>query len=567
MSSVIKELREKGVLEVPPVLNTGFISKMFLIKKPDGGVRPIFDLRGLNAYVATKHFQLISQTDVAESLQDNDWMVKIDLQQAYFHVPIAETHRRFLRVVYNQEVLQLTALPFGLSSAPRTFAALSNWIAELLRSRGIRLLVYLDDYLLVNQDRDTLVTQVAETLRVLESLGWHVNYQKSVLQPCQELEYLGILWNTQSKTMALPIKKQLRIKQTVSGILRKKRTSLREMQRVLGLLNFANLTTPKGRLHCRRMQMFLRSYSQGHPRVKRELPEIVLQDLSWWERAIDHSVVPLYKKEVTHFLVTDAADAGWGAYLNGKYLSGRWSQKQRHWHSNLKEMFAVYATVKQQQSHLRHAHILVQSDNRTLVAHIRKEGGTRSIALLELTMRVLEMIERLNITLSAAYLPGRYNGIADRLSRNRPVPEWHLLPQASEAIFQRWGVPDIDLFASQKTAVVSRYVTWDSGDGSAVFYDAFSRPWQFKLAWVFPPPSLMPRVLRHLNTAQGTYIVVAPRWTQCFWLTDLQSRALVNPIQIEDLQNNLIDLTTGQNPPQIEKLELLAWMVGGGRGR
>lgn len=126
MDSIIQELKVKGVLELPPVLNGGFISKMFLIKKPDGGVRPIFDLRGLNAHVKTKHFQLISQADVTEFLQDNDWLVKIDLQQAYFHVPIAEAHRRFLRVVYNQEVLQLTALPFGLSSAPRAFAALSN---------------------------------------------------------------------------------------------------------------------------------------------------------------------------------------------------------------------------------------------------------------------------------------------------------------------------------------------------------------------------------------------------------------------------------------------------------
>lgn len=139
----------------------------------------------------------------------------------------------------------------------------------------------------------------------------------------------------------------------------------------------------------------------------------------------------------------------------------------------------MYGAISRQQRFLQNAHILVQSDNRTLVAYIRNEGGTRSLALLELTIKLLELTERLNVMLSAAYLPGRYNGIADRLSRNRPVPEWHLLPPASEVVFRIWGVPDVDLFASRETAVVDRYVTWDSRDGSAIFYDAFSRPWNF----------------------------------------------------------------------------------------
>lgn len=264
-------------------------------------------------------------------------------------------------------------------------------------------------------------------------------------------------------------------------------------------------------------------------------------------------------------MTTDAADAGWGAHLNEKYITGKWSMHQRSWHSNVKELFAVYSAISRHQMLLQNAHILVQSDNRTLVAYIRNEGGTRSLALLELTTRLLELTKRLNVTLSAAYLPGRYNGIADRLSRNRPVPEWHLLPPASEAVFRLWGVPNIDLFASKETAIVDHYVTWDSRDGSAIFYDAFSRVWNFELAWVFPPPNLIPRVLRQLNAATGIYIVIAPHWTQCFWLPDLKARALAEPVPIENLHKNLIDLTTGRSPPQVEKLELLAWKVGGGK--
>ncbi|KAI5647002.1 reverse transcriptase (RNA-dependent DNA polymerase) domain-containing protein [Phthorimaea operculella] len=567
MSKMIQDLKDKGILEKPLTLDAGFHSRMFLVKKSDGGLRPIFDLRELNRHVATRHFQLISQTDVADFLQHKDWMVKIDLHQAYFHLPISEAHRRFLRVIYNGEVLQLTALPFRLSSAPRTFAAISNWVAELLRASGIRLLVYLDDFLLVNQVQSTLINQVSETLRILEDLGWYVNYQKSILEPSQEVEYLGLTWNTQDSTRSLPLKKVDKIKLLTTELLERKSCTLKELQRLLGMLNFATLTTPKGRLHCRRFQIFLRGFRQRRPRERRDLPRLVCQEIVWWWNAINDSTVALSRPEVTHFLTTDAADAGWGAHLNGLYLSGKWALSQRRWHSNMKEMFAVYGAINRQRQFLKDAHILVQSDNRTLVAHIRNEGGTRSLALLSLTTKLLELTENLNITLSAAYLPGRYNGIADRLSRNRPVPEWHLLPPATEAVFREWGVPDIDFFASRDTAVVPQYVTWDSRDGSAVFCDAFSRPWNFRLGWVFPPPNLIPRVLNHLNKSQGIYIVIAPHWTQCYWLADLEARALAPPLEIKDLQQHLLDVTTGRHPPQVERLELIAWKIGAGQRR
>lgn len=567
MTNIISQLKQQKILETPPIINPGFLCHMFLVNKSDGGIRPIFDLRRLNLFVATKHFQLISQVDIRNFLQMNDWSVKIDIHQAYFHLPIAETHRRFLRIFYNNELLQLTALPFGLSSAPKMFATVSNWIAEILRARGFRILVYLDDFLLVNQDQQTLVSQVAETLSLLKTLGWHVNYNKSILEPSHEVEYLGLIWNTQENKIKLPGKKAMKIKLIISKLLKFKNSSLREMQSLLGLLNFANYTVSKGRLHCRRMQLFLKQFQQNRPRERNNLSVQVQQDLGWWLKVVEHSSSPIIKPKVTHFFTTDAADAGWGAQLNNKYLSGKWATYQKPWHSNMKELYAVFAAIHSQRMTLKEAHILIQSDNRTLVSYIRNEGGTRSLGLLKLTTRLLKLIQSLGITLSANYLPGRINEIADRLSRGRKLPEWHLLPQATEALFKEWGTPDVDLFASKASNVVPRYVTLDSADCTAIFCDAFSRQWDFQLGWAFPPPSLIPRVLAHLNSAKGTYILIAPQWTKCFWLPDVRTRAIGEPLPIKNLRKVLIDLTTGTCPPQVDKLSLLAWKIGGGLSR
>ncbi|CAG9138738.1 unnamed protein product [Plutella xylostella] len=62
-------------------------------------------------------------------------------------------------------------------------------------------------------------------------------------------------------------------------------------------------------------------------------------------------------------------------------------------------------------------------------------------------------------------------------------------------------------------------VSEEANDTQSQFVDAFSRKWEFKLGWIFPPPSMIPRVLHHLNDSKGTYLLVAPVWEKPHWYT------------------------------------------------
>ena len=159
----------------------------------------------------------------------------------------------------------------------------------------------------------------------------------------------------------------------------------------------------------------------------------------------------------------------------------------------------------------------------------------------------------------------RYNGIADRLSRAKPLPEWNLLPHATKKIFAKWSESDVDFFASADSAVVKPYVSRDSSDQHAIFIDAFSQPWHCKLGWLFPPPCLIPRVLAHLKKCKGEFLLVAPKWDQTFWMSDLSNRSKEQPLTIQNLETVLIDPTTSQPPQQVELLTLQVWIIGGGR--
>ena len=87
---------------------------------------------------------------------------------------------------------EFRCLPFGIVSAPRDFTRLVKPIVGLLRRLGVRLVIYLDDVILLNQDYQRLLRE-ARTLEVLlESLGFLVNMKKSVLVPVKWSGFSGL---------------------------------------------------------------------------------------------------------------------------------------------------------------------------------------------------------------------------------------------------------------------------------------------------------------------------------------------------------------------------------------
>ncbi|XP_062279213.1 uncharacterized protein LOC133984014 [Scomber scombrus] len=105
----------------PPVTTRGFHSTYFLVKKKDGGLRPILDLRGLNRFLKALRFHMLSTSEVLRTVARGEWFTSIDLKDEYFHVHIAPHHRQFLRFAFQGRHFQFRVLPFGLSLSPLVF--------------------------------------------------------------------------------------------------------------------------------------------------------------------------------------------------------------------------------------------------------------------------------------------------------------------------------------------------------------------------------------------------------------------------------------------------------------
>ena len=185
----------------------------------------------------------------------NDFLVKIDLKDAYLTVPIWENHRKFLRFQWGHETLEFSSLPFGVSVAPRIFTKLMKTPIGLLRRLGCRLIVYLDDILLMNQSAEGLKKDQDLTIHILTSLGFIINYKKSVLDPSHCQEFLGFRVNSQEMTLSLPQHKIKDIKNICQKCLNQTVVSVRQISEVIGKLSASARAIFPAPLHYRFLQM------------------------------------------------------------------------------------------------------------------------------------------------------------------------------------------------------------------------------------------------------------------------------------------------------------------------
>lgn len=109
----------------------------------------------------------------------------VDLKDAYFHIAIYPPHRKYLRFAF-QGVCENRVLPFGLSLNPRVFVLCTEAAIAPLRRQGIRMAMYLDDWLILAQSKEEAETHIRILLRHLRDLGFMANREKSMLSSAQE---------------------------------------------------------------------------------------------------------------------------------------------------------------------------------------------------------------------------------------------------------------------------------------------------------------------------------------------------------------------------------------------
>ena len=173
ISQEVNELLRKGAIQKIPFTKDGFYSRLFLVPKKGGSMRPVIDLSYLNKFIVNEPFKMENLSCLKTLLLPGDFLTKIDLKDAHLCVPVHETSRKLLRFLWKGICYQFKALPFGLCSAPRIFTKVLKPVAAFLRRKAIRVLIYLDDFLLLAATVEEAVKNTQLVVSLLQSVRNH----------------------------------------------------------------------------------------------------------------------------------------------------------------------------------------------------------------------------------------------------------------------------------------------------------------------------------------------------------------------------------------------------------
>lgn len=181
------------------------VSNIFFRPKKDGKIRIILNLKTFNSnYLEKQHFKMETLQSAMAAMRKNCFFGSVDLAEAFYSIPIQEPDRNFFRFWHRDQKFQFTALIMGLTHSPRVFTKILKPVFAHLRARGHISSAYIDDSCLQGSTNNRCLHNIHDTIQLMDSLGLTVQLGKSVIQPTQQIVFLGFLLCSVTMFVRLP---------------------------------------------------------------------------------------------------------------------------------------------------------------------------------------------------------------------------------------------------------------------------------------------------------------------------------------------------------------------------
>ena len=303
-------------------------------------MRPVINLKSLNTFITPHHFKMKGLHTLRDLLRKEDWLINVDLKDAYFMIPIQQQDRGFLHFSMESRDYQFLCLPFGLSCAPWVFIKTLKPVLTLLRDLGVRLVAYIDDILVLAETKVMAQSHTEALIYLLQNLGYIVHPKKTVKQPTQEIEFLRMVIDSRVIELRLSGQKIKKLRQEAAMIIKDYNQesitppTIRGVSHLLGKFNSVSQAVPPGPLFCRAIQRDLAKAlelsNQCYDAVC-HLSQAALEDLEWWSNHLAAwNGKSLVLRQPDLQIESDASLMGWGASCHGIQTGRPWSQQGRN---------------------------------------------------------------------------------------------------------------------------------------------------------------------------------------------------------------------------------------------
>ncbi len=527
-----------------------FESPVFTVPKKDGAFRLCTDYRRLNLFQRKTTFKMDDIQLISELIQPSDFAMLVNLKDAYLTLGLHPAHRKYCRFrdPATRQRLQWRTVSFGIFEAPRLCTKLLRPLISMLKQLGIRCIIYIDDILVLHQDRLALARSMAVALNMLQQqVGLNLKTSKCSFHPSQRLKCLGYVWDTVSMKTFVPtarLKETHRMACRLLRLVHAQTTPPSLKTRVLACFVGRVVATFRGIRGARRHLIYLQ-HSLGQA-VRRtgwksvtSLSPDAIKTLAWW--ASDQpwqrngSQMTPEQRSIQVSVRSDAATEtlGWGGTLQVAGQTplrtrGYFTPAESRLHINALELLACWFTLKSLLSLVvkhedwKHTHVSCEIDNTTAIKYARV-AVSRSLRMSRFGAQFYDWAETTGLQFTFRHLRGIYNVEADSLSRHSWAEfEWKLHPDLFARIQELWKCSvRVDLFASRHNTQVKTFYSWHH-DFDAAGVDSLHHSWHWKdTIYAYPPVFLVMQVLQKiLQEETSDVILILPLWpSQAWWPT------------------------------------------------
>ena len=416
-----------------PTPNDLVISPLGVVpKKVCGEYRLIHDLsfpknNSVNSHIDKSHTevhyeQLDHCVSIIHGLGTNCLIAKADIKDAFRIIPIHPDDYHLLGFMWQGQYYHDKCLPMGCSTSCQTFEMFATALQWILTSKlEVRHMSHiLDDFIFFGADKSSHCSLGLHAfLALAKSLNIPIRHDKTVL-PTTTVSLHGIEIDTIHMQMRLPQDKLASARSQVDAMYRRKKVSLREIQSLIGTLNFACKVVVPGRTFLRRLIDLIKGVSNPNHSIR--LNAAARLDLSAWKLFLDqYNGISLCLSDswlssdcIT--LYSDASLHGFAAIFGKRWLQGCFPSNWANMNIAVKELLPIVLAIQLWGSLTANSRILFMCDNMSIVAVINSHTS-KDAQIMRLLRQLVVATMLHNIHFASKHIPGKHNSTADALSR------------------------------------------------------------------------------------------------------------------------------------------------------
>ena len=243
-----------------------------------------------------------------------------DMSRAFHQVPQDPLFWSILGIWWMGALFFDKAAVMGCRSAPYACQCTTNAIRHFMANLSYVVFNYIDDFMCIdNMVKAWKAYKVMAAL--LRDLGMQEAIEKSV-PPSHIIEFLGIIFDLIRLIIVLPDDKLCEIRALLGKWQTKKLMSKKELQSLVGKLQFASACVRPGRVFVNRMYDTVSQLQDD--RLYLVFDE-VRRDIAWWSEYMNkfNGVSIMWmedRKTVNEVLATDSCLTGMGGFSHGKFF-------------------------------------------------------------------------------------------------------------------------------------------------------------------------------------------------------------------------------------------------------